>query len=153
MLFFAILPVGLGSIFTGTLVDIWNRRIVMLIGNAVASLSTLVAALLFFGDVRWKSGTCIIVLIVNGLANAFVMSVDGSQRAATGGQARESWTGIRASTQMVHCLLEVIISPAMAGFLVVSAGLGVHLHNADFVTFGASVVALASVGRSRSRSR
>ena len=44
MLFFAILPVGLGSIFTGTLIDRWNRRIVMLIGNAVASLSTLVQA-------------------------------------------------------------------------------------------------------------
>ena len=51
MLFFAILPVGLGSIFTGTLVDIWNRRIVMLLGNTVASVSTLVAALLYFGDV------------------------------------------------------------------------------------------------------
>ena len=71
MLFFAILPMGLGSIFTGTLVDIWNRRIVMLAGNAVASLSTLVAALLFFSGVLeiWH---LYIVLIVNGLANAFV---------------------------------------------------------------------------------
>ncbi len=138
MLFFAILPVGLGSIFTGTLVDIWNRRIVMLAGNAVASLSTLVAALLFFGDVM-ETWHLYIVLIVNGLANAFV---GPSMEASVPMLVRRENLG-RASglTQMVTSA-EVIIAPAMAGFLVVSAGLG-FIFIADFVTFGASVIALA----------
>ena len=137
MLFFAILPTGLGSIFTGTLVDIWNRRVVMLIGNAVASLSTLVAALLFFGDVLeiWH---LYIVLIVNGLANAFVgPSMEASVPLLV---KRENLGRASGLTQTVTSA-EVIIAPAMAGFLVVSAGLG-FIFIADFVTFGASVVAL-----------
>ncbi|MEM7799992.1 MAG: MFS transporter, partial [Chloroflexota bacterium] len=40
LLFFAVLPVGIGSLFSGPLVDRWNRRRIMIVGNAVASLST-----------------------------------------------------------------------------------------------------------------
>ena len=109
----------------------------MLVGNVVASLSTLVAALLFFGGVLeiWH---LYIVLIVNGLANAFVgPSMEASVPLLV---KRENLGRASGLTQMVTSA-EVIIAPAMAGFLVVSAGLG-FIFIADFVTFGASVVAL-----------
>ena len=138
LLFFAILPVGLGSLFTGTLVDIWNRRVVMLVGNTVASLSTLVAALLFFTDALeiWH---LYLVLTVNGIANAFVIpSMEASVPLLI---KRENLGRASGLTQMVTSL-EVIIAPAIAGVLVVSAGLG-FIFIVDFTTFGASVFVLA----------
>ena len=138
LLFFAVLPMGLGSIFTGTLVDRWNRRIVMLVGNFVASLSTLVAALLFFGGMLeiWH---LFIVLAVNGLANAFVSpSMEASVPLLMGKERLARAAGL---TQM-SMSLEVIVSPALAGVLIASAGLG-FIFIIDFVTFGASVLALA----------
>ena len=138
MLFFAILPTGLGSIFTGTLIDRWNRRVVMLIGNAVASLSTLVAALLFFGDVLeiWH---LYIVLIVNGIANAFVVP---SMEASVPLLVKRENLGRASGLTQTTTSLEVIVSPALAGLLITTAGLG-FIFIVDFVTFGASVVALA----------
>ncbi len=138
MLFFAILPMGLGSIFTGTLIDRWNRRVVMLIGNAVASLSTLVAALLFFCDVLeiWH---LYIVLIVNGLANAFVVP---SMEASVPLLVKRENLGRAAGLTQMATSLEVIIAPVTAGVLILSVGLGI-IFVVDFVTFGASVVALA----------
>ncbi len=138
LLFFAVLPVGLGSIFTGTLIDRWNRRKVMLIGNTVASLSTLVAALLFFGGALeiWH---LFIVLAVNGLANAFVMpSMEASVPLLMG----KEQLGRAAGLSQMSMSLEIIISPALAGLLIASTGLG-FIFIVDFVTFGASVLALA----------
>ena len=138
MLFFAILPMGIGSIFTGTLIDILNRRVVMLAGNAVASLSTLVAALLYFSGALeiWH---LYIVLTVNGIANAFVVpSMEASVPMLV---KRENLGRASGLTQMVTSL-EVIIAPAIAGMLIVSVGLGL-IFIVDFVTFSASVLALA----------
>ncbi len=138
LLFFAILPVGLGSLFTGTLVDILNRRIVMLAGNTVASLSTLVAALLFFtGTLEiWH---LYLVLTVNGLANAFVIP---SMEASVPLLVRRENLGRASGLTQVVTSLEVIVAPAIAGVLVVTAGLGI-IFIVDFVTFGASVLAIA----------
>ncbi len=138
LLFFAAVPVGLGSIFTGTLVDIWNRRIVMLVGNTVASLSTLVAALLFFSGVLeiWH---LYIVLTVNGVANAFVIP---AMESSVPMLIKKENLGRAAGLTQMTISLEIIISPALAGLLVVSAGLG-FIFILDFVTFGASVLALA----------
>ncbi len=138
LLFFAVLPVGLGSIFTGTLIDRWDRRIVMLIGNAVASLSTLVAALLFFGGMLeiWH---LFIALAVNGLANAFVMP---SMEASVPLLVVKEQLGRAAGLSQMSMSLEIIVSPALAGLLIVSAGLG-FIFIIDFITFGASVLALA----------
>ncbi len=137
LLFFAVLPMGLGSIFTGTLVDRWNRRIVMLVGNTVASMSTLVAALLFFGGALeiWH---LYIVLTVNGLANAFIVpSMEASVPMLVEKEQLNRASGV---TQM-SMSMEVIVAPALAGFLIVTSGLG-FIFIADFVTFGVSVLAL-----------
>ena len=138
MLFFAVLPLGLASIFTGTLIDIWDRRIVMLLGNVVASLSTLVVAILFFTDTLaiWH---LYVALAVNGLANAFVIpSIEASVPLLV---KRENLGRAAGLTQMTVSL-EIILAPALAGVLVASAGLGV-IFIVDFVTFGVSVIALA----------
>ena len=138
LLFFAALPVGLGSIFTGTLVDRWNRRVVMLAGNTVASLSTLVAALLYFGGALevWH---LYIVLTVNGVANAFVVP---SMEASVPMLVKKENLGRAAGLTQMTTSLELIVSPALAGILLVSSGLG-FIFIVDFVTFGASVLALA----------
>ncbi|MCY3544792.1 MAG: MFS transporter [Chloroflexi bacterium] len=138
LLFFAVLPVGLGSIFTGTLVDRWNRRVVMLAGNTVASLSTLVAALLFFGGALeiWH---LYIVLTVNGIANAFVIP---SMEASVPMLVKKENLGRAAGLTQLTTSLELIVSPALAGILLVSSGLG-FIFIVDFVTFGACVIALA----------
>ena len=138
LLFFAVLPVGLGSIFTGTLVDGWNRRVVMLAGNTVASLSTLVAALLYFGGALevWH---LYIVLAVNGVANAFVIP---SMEASVPMLVKKENLGRAAGLTQMTTSLELIVSPALAGILLVSTGLG-FIFILDFVTFGASVLALA----------
>ena len=137
LLFFAVLPVGLGSIFTGTLIDRWNRRIVMLAGNAVASLSTLVAALLFFAGALeiWH---LFIVLAVNGLANAFVIP---SMEASVPMLMDKDQLGRAAGLTQMVMSMEVIIAPVLAGLLIASVGLG-FIFIIDFVTFGASVLAL-----------
>ncbi len=138
LLFFAVLPVGLGSIFTGTLVDIWNRRIVMLVGRTVASLSTLVAALLFFSEALeiWH---LYIVLTVNGVANAFVIP---SMEASVPMLVKKENLGRAAGMTQMTTSMELIVSPALAGILLVSSGLG-FIFIVDFVTFGVSVLALA----------
>ncbi|MYC06646.1 MAG: MFS transporter [Chloroflexi bacterium] len=138
LLFFAVLPVGLGSIFTGTLVDRWNRRVVMLAGNTVASLSTLVAALLFFGGALeiWH---LYIVLTVNGIANAFVIP---SMEASVPMLVKKENLGRAVGLTQLTTSLELIVSPALAGILLVSSGLG-FIFIVDFVTFGACVIALA----------
>ena len=138
LLFFAVLPVGLGSIFTGTLVDVWNRRVVMLVGRTVASLSTLVAALLFFSEALeiWH---LYIVLTVNGVANAFVIP---SMEASVPMLVKKENLGRAAGLTQMTTSLELIVSPALAGILLVSSGLG-FIFILDFVTFGASVLALA----------
>lgn len=50
LLFVAVLPLGLTSLFVGPLVDRWNRRWTMLLGNTAASASTLLIAVLYFAD-------------------------------------------------------------------------------------------------------
>lgn len=137
LLFFAVLPLGLGSLFAGPLVDRLNRKKVMIAANVVASLSTLVVALLFFADTveLWH---LYIALFVNGVANAFILpSLDSSIPLMVSKRRLGRAAGL---TQLVQAL-ETILAPALAGFLVGLVGLGA-IFLVDFVTFGASIIAL-----------
>lgn len=137
LLFFAVLPLGLGSLFAGPLVDRLNRKHVMIAANAVASLSTLVVALLFFADALelWH---LYIALFINGVANAFILpSLDSSIPLMV---SKEQLGRAAGLTQLVQAL-ETILAPALAGFLVGLVGLGA-IFVVDFVTFGASLLAL-----------
>jgi len=138
LLFFAVLPLGVGSLFAGPLVDRWNRRAVLIGGNTIASFSTLIVVLLFFTDTLalWH---LYIALTINGVANAFVLPaleasipllVDKAQLGRAAGL-----------TQMIQAF-EIILGPALAGLLIGSLGIGA-IFVVDFITFGATILALA----------
>ncbi len=137
LLFFAVLPLGLGSLFAGPLVDRWDRRWVLIMGNVIASLSTLVVAILFYLDALaiWH---LYIALTINGVANAFILpALEASIPMLVPKDQLDRAAGL---TQMIQAL-EVIVGPALAGLLIGSWGLGA-IFITDFVTFGASILAL-----------
>ena len=148
LLFFAVLPLGLGSLFAGPFVDRLNRKNVMIAANALASLSTLAIALLYFADTLalWH---LYLALFVNGLANAFILP---ALESSTPLMLSKAQLGRAAGlTQMVQGF-ETILSPALAGLLVGTAGLGA-IFVVDFVTFGASVLSLILSGVPQPRRR
>ncbi|MEM7344679.1 MAG: MFS transporter, partial [Chloroflexota bacterium] len=137
LLFFAVLPVGLGSLFAGPLVDRWDRRWVLIMANLTASLSTLVVAVLFYIDALeiWH---LYIALTINGVANAFILpALEASIPLLV---VKEQLGRAAGLSQMIQAL-EVILGPALAGLLIGSWGLGA-IFLTDFVTFGASILAL-----------
>ncbi|MEM9955427.1 MAG: MFS transporter [Chloroflexota bacterium] len=137
LLFFAILPIGLGSLFAGPLVDRLNRKQVILVGNIVASLSTLVIAVFFFTDALeiWH---LYIALSINGVANAFILpALESSIPLLVPKEELGQASGL---TQLVQAL-ETILAPALAGFFVGFLGLGA-IFIVDFVTFSAIIIAL-----------
>ncbi|MEM6526946.1 MAG: MFS transporter [Chloroflexota bacterium] len=138
LLFFAVLPLGLGSLVAGPLVDRFSRKQVMLIANTVASLSTLVVAVLFFANVLelWH---LYVALFINGVANAFILPALDSSIALM--VPKDQLGRASGLTQLVQAL-EIVLAPAAAGFLVGMVGLGA-IFIVDFVTFGASILALA----------
>jgi MFS family permease len=137
MLFFAVFPIGLGSLFAGPLIDRWNRRRIMIIGNIVASLSTLIIAILFFLDdlALWQLYA---VLFVNGIANAFILPTLQSSTPLL--VPKDQLNRASGLNQLIRAL-EAILAPGLAGFIVASLGLGA-VFIIDFVTFSISILAL-----------
>ncbi|MDJ0752774.1 MAG: MFS transporter [Ardenticatenaceae bacterium] len=137
LLFFAVFPIGLGSLFAGPLIDRWNRRTVMIVGNVVASLSTVIIAIFFFTDtlMLWH---LYVALFINGIANAFILPTLQSITPLL--VPRESLNRASGLNQLVRAM-ESIVAPGLAGFLVALFGLGA-VFIVDFVTFGASIIAL-----------
>ncbi|MEM7118853.1 MAG: MFS transporter, partial [Chloroflexota bacterium] len=137
LLFFAVLPLGLGSLVAGPLVDRLNRRRVLIVGNVVASLSTLIIALLFFAD-GLELWHLYIGLTINGVANSFILpALDASVPLLVDKEQLGRAAGL---TQLIQGF-EVILAPAMAGLLLGGLGIGA-IFIVDFVTFGASIIAL-----------
>ncbi|GAB4514923.1 MAG: MFS transporter [Anaerolineae bacterium] len=137
LLFFAIFPIGIGSLFSGPFVDRLNRRHVLIAANIVASLSTLVIALLYFTDLLqlWHLYGA---LFVNGVANAFILpSLDSSAPLLVPKERLGRASGL---TQLIQSM-ETIVSPSLAGFVIGIFGLGA-IFIVDFVTFSASIIAL-----------
>lgn len=140
LLFCAVLPLGIGSIFSGPLVDRWNRRYTLIIANILASLSTLVIMLLYFADILafWH---LLVAVTINGLANSFVLpALEASVPLLVSKDQLGRAAGL---TQMIQAL-EMILGPALAGLLISFAGLGA-IFISDFITFGAALLALTLV--------
>ena len=137
LLFFAFLPLGLGSLVAGPVVDRFDRRSVMLVANAVASLSTLAVATLYFTD-RLEIWHLYVALFVNGAANSFVLPSFESSLPLLVPKER---IGNAAGFVQIINALETIAAPGLAGFVVALADIGV-LFIVDFVTFGASLAVL-----------
>lgn len=137
LLFFAIFPIGIGSLFSGPFVDRLNRRKVLIWANIVASFSTLVIALLFFTD-QLQLWHLYLALFVNGIANAFILpSLDSVSPLLV---PKEQLGRASGFTQLIQSM-ETIVSPSLAGFIISIFGLGA-IFIVDFITFSASIIAL-----------
>lgn len=137
MLFFAVFPIGLGSLFGGPLIDRFNRRRIMILGNVIASFSTLIIAVLFFFDglALWQ---LYVALAINGIANAFILPTLQSSTPLL--VPKDQLNRAAGLNQLIRAL-EAILAPGLAGFIVGSLGVGA-VFVVDFVTFGISIIAL-----------
>ncbi|MCG8347308.1 MAG: MFS transporter [Chloroflexales bacterium] len=140
ILFFATIPLAFGSLVAGPLVDRWNRRQVLIVGNIVASLPTLVIMLLFFVN-QLAIWHLYVALFINGLANAFILpAFDASIRMLV---PKEQLGRASGMSQMIQSL-GTIIAPPIAGFMLVQFGLG-SVFIVDYLTVTAAVLALTVV--------
>ncbi|MEM7132828.1 MAG: MFS transporter [Chloroflexota bacterium] len=138
LLFFSILPLGLGSLFAGPFVDRWNRRWVLISSDAIASLSTLVVALLYFADALalWH---LYVAVAVNGVASSFS---GPALEASVPLLVKQERLGQASGLMQMSNSVQLILGPVLGGLLVGTVGLGA-IFLVDFVTFAASITALA----------
>ncbi|MDX2139286.1 MAG: MFS transporter [Chloroflexota bacterium] len=135
LLFFSIFPIGIGALIAGPLVDRWSRRRVMMVSDVIAGLSTLVIAILFFLNAL-ELWTLYAALFVNGVASAFSRpALDASIPLLV---PTDKLTRAAGLSQMSGAV-EMILSSALAGFVVGVFGLGV-VFVIDFVTFGINIL-------------
>ena len=137
MLFAAILPLGVASLFVGPLIDRWNRRWTMILANAGASAPTIIVALLYFSDALeiWH---LYIALVANGVASAFILP---ALDASTPMLMPQDQLGRAAGVSQMLQSFEIILAPVLAVPLFLGLGLGA-VFVADFVTFGVSILVL-----------
>lgn len=137
LLFFAVFPIGLGSLFGGPFIDRWNRRTLMIVGDVVAAAATLAIAVLYFlgGLELWH---LYVSVFVNGIANALILPAwQSSTPLMVPRNKLDRASGLNQTIRAV----EAILAPGLAGFIVGAFGLGV-VFVVDFVTFGISTVTL-----------
>ena len=140
LLFFGIIPLSVGSLVAGPLVDRLDRRRVLMASSMVARLPTLALLLLW-----WQGGLALwhvyVALVVNGLANAFVLpAFDASVRMLVPTERLGQASGF---TQLIQSL-GVVVGPPIAGVLLVTVGLG-GLFAVDLVSVTLALLALALV--------
>ena len=137
MMFFAVFPAGLGALFAGPFIDRWDRRLVIIYADVIASLSTLLIAILYFTDFLdvWH---LYLALSVNGIANAFISpAMQSSTRLLVSKDKLNKASGL---SQLLRPM-ETIVAPSLAGFVVGAYSLGA-VFAIDFVTFIINVVFL-----------
>ncbi len=140
LLFFGIVPLSIGSLIAGPIVDRFDRRRVLLAATALARAPTLVVMLLWWqGDLElWHIN---VALVVNGLASAFVLpAFDASVRMLV---PRERLGQASGFSQLMQSL-GVVVGPPLAGYLLVAFGLG-SIFALDVASAVLAVVALALV--------
>lgn len=134
LIFFATFSVGCGALIAGPLVDRWDRRRVMMVSDAMAAFSTSVIAVMYFANMLelWHMYAAV---CVNGVASAFSRpAMDASIPLLV---PKDGLTQASGLSQMTGAV-EMILSSAVAGFIVGTFGLGV-VFIIDFVTFGINI--------------
>src|SRR5215213_5137860 len=137
---FAVLPGILLSPVAGVIVDRHDRRKIMILSDSVAALSTLVIALLYV------SGTLAvwhiyISAMVSSASSAFQFP---AYSASTSLLVPKQHLGRASGMMRSASAISLIISPALAGVLVVQIGLQ-GIIAIDFSTFLVAMLALAVV--------
>jgi len=140
LLFVGILPMSLGSLIAGPLVDRWDRRRVLVVATVLSRVPTAAVALLW-----WHGGLELwhiyVALIVNGLASAFVLpAFDASVRLLV---PREGLARASGFSQLMQTL-GIVVGPPLAGAVLVAFGLGSVLV-LDVASALVALVALALV--------
>lgn len=140
LLFVGILPLSLGSLVAGPLVDRWDRRRVLVAATLLSRVPTAAVALLW-----WQGGLELwhiyLALIVNGLASAFVLpAFDASVRMLV---PREGLARASGFSQLMQTL-GIVVGPPLAGAVLVAFGLGSVLV-LDIASALVALVALALV--------
>jgi MFS transporter, DHA3 family, macrolide efflux protein len=140
LLFFGIVPLSIGSLIAGPLVDRFDRRRVLLASTALARAPTLVVLLLW-----WQGGLELwhlnLALVVNGLASAFVLpAFDASVRLLV---PRERLAQASGYSQLMQSL-GLVAGPPLAGYLLLRFGLG-SIFAIDIASAVVAVVALTLV--------
>jgi len=138
-LFFT-LPAIIISPFAGALVDRWDRRNVMLASDAIAGAATLLVAILYTTDALalWH------IYILVGIGSAGNAFQAPAWMASIPLLVPKAQLGRANGLVQLNEGLSLVLAPAIAGFLLVTSGLGAVLL-VDVVTFLVGVSTLAVV--------
>jgi MFS family permease len=140
MIFFAVFPAGLGALFTGPLIDRWDRRKLFIGANLVASLGILAMAVLYFtGSLTlWH---LYVAMSINGIASAFISpAMQSSARLLVPKEKLNRASGL---SQLVRPL-EAILAPSLAGLIVGAFGLEI-VFIIDVITFLVNILILSMI--------
>ena len=134
----ASLPGVMIAPLAGTIVDRWNRRTVMLLSDLVAGISTvLVAAMVITGQMQhWH---IFVLAIVNSLVGAFQ---EPAYSASVPLLVPKRHLGRASGFVQLSQGLARIVTPLLAGYLLVASGIGLILL-IDVATFLFAVATLA----------
>ena len=140
LLFFGVLPLSIGALVAGPLVDRLDRRRVLVVSNAASRVPTVLVMVLW-----WQGGLELwhiyLALVVNGVANAFVLpAFDASVRMLV----PEERLGQASGFSQLMQSLGIVVGPPIAGFFLVAFGLG-SIFAIDLATVALALLALAVV--------
>jgi MFS transporter, DHA3 family, macrolide efflux protein len=138
--FFYVLPVGLMAVFSGALADRWSRRHMLILADTGQALAALVIALLLFAD-RLAVWHIYALTIFSAVMHSFQ---GPAYQASVASLVPRQHLARAASLAEIKRAVSGLVTPALAGFLVVAIGLeGVLL--IDLATFLVALLTLLAV--------
>ena len=134
------LPMVLLSPVAGALADRWERRRTLILSDSTAALSTAVVAALFF-----SGGLEVWHIYISSVVSSMARTLQGPAfvSASTALVPRQHFARASGLVQFGEGVTQ-IVAPAVAGWLVVTSGVGVVIL-IDCVTFLAALATLATI--------
>lgn len=138
IIFFSHVPRIVVAFFAGILVDRWNRKLLMMVGDTAAAISTVAILLLFLSD-RLEIWHLYVAAAINGLFGYFQdLAYSASLSVMV---PKQHYTRAAAMSDHIGQFGSNIIAPAIAGVLYYAIGLQGIL-TIDLLTF---IIAIATV--------
>ncbi len=140
IIFFSHVPRIGAAFFAGILVDRWNRKLLMMVGDTAAAISTIAILLLFLSD-RLEIWHLYVTAAMNGLFSYFQdLAYSASISVIV---PKQNYTRAAAMSDHIGQFGSNIIAPAIAGVLYYAIGLQGIL-TIDLLTF---IIAIGTVWR------
>lgn len=138
IILFSQVPRVVAAFFAGVLVDRWNRKLLMMVGDTAAAISTIAILLLFLSD-RLEIWHLYVTAAINGLFSYFQdLAYSASISVIV---PKQHYTRAAAMNDHIGQFGSNIIAPALAGVLYYAVGLkGILI--IDLVTF---IIAISTV--------